>query len=181
MNSPFPKDQKAEIVASLRRYFTENLDSNLSEMQAGLPDGIAPVVRLGQRPGGGNVERKLPHPGCAGTVAAPVLPGDGLAGRGDRAGSAGKPVLHEDGDPGTGLRERSGTAESQGGRGGWRLKVSNQPCLPRYGSSPQITWSLSWQLSYASRPDSPLRSATPTLMPTARERWQLETQRRSPR
>lgn len=35
MNTPFSKDQKAEIVSSLRRYFTENLDSELSEMQAG--------------------------------------------------------------------------------------------------------------------------------------------------
>ena len=35
MNTPFSKDQKAEIVTSLRRYFTENFDSNLSEMQAG--------------------------------------------------------------------------------------------------------------------------------------------------
>ena len=35
MNTPFSKDQKAEVVSSLRHYFTENLDSNLSEMQAG--------------------------------------------------------------------------------------------------------------------------------------------------
>ena len=35
MNIPFSKDQKAEIAASLRRYFTENLDCDLSEMQAG--------------------------------------------------------------------------------------------------------------------------------------------------
>lgn len=35
MNTPFSKDQKAEIAASLRCYFTENLDCDLSEMQAG--------------------------------------------------------------------------------------------------------------------------------------------------
>ncbi len=36
MNTPFSKDQKAEIVSSLRRYFSENLDSDLSDMQAGV-------------------------------------------------------------------------------------------------------------------------------------------------
>lgn len=35
MNTAFSKDQKAEILSSLRRYFTENLDCDLSEMQAG--------------------------------------------------------------------------------------------------------------------------------------------------
>lgn len=35
MDTPFSKDQKAEIVSSLRRYFAENLDGDLSEMQAG--------------------------------------------------------------------------------------------------------------------------------------------------
>ena len=35
MNTPLSKEQKAEIVSSLRRYFTENLDCDLSEMQAG--------------------------------------------------------------------------------------------------------------------------------------------------
>jgi len=35
MNTPFSKDQKGEIVSSLRRYFTENLDCDLREMQAG--------------------------------------------------------------------------------------------------------------------------------------------------
>jgi len=49
MNTPFSKDQKAEIVSSLRRYFTENLDSELSEMQAGflleyLMNEIAPFA-----------------------------------------------------------------------------------------------------------------------------------------
>ena len=34
MNTPFSKDQKGEIVSSLRRYFTENLEWDLSEMQA---------------------------------------------------------------------------------------------------------------------------------------------------
>lgn len=49
MNTPFSKDQKAEIVSSLRRYFTENLDSELSEMQSGflleyLMNEIAPFA-----------------------------------------------------------------------------------------------------------------------------------------
>jgi len=35
MDTPLSKDQKAEIVSSLRRYFTENLERDLSEMQAG--------------------------------------------------------------------------------------------------------------------------------------------------
>ena len=35
MSPPFSKDQKAEILSSLRRYFTENIDCDLSEMQAG--------------------------------------------------------------------------------------------------------------------------------------------------
>jgi uncharacterized protein (DUF2164 family) len=35
MPSSFSKEQKLEIISSLRRYFTENLDSDLSEMQAG--------------------------------------------------------------------------------------------------------------------------------------------------
>jgi uncharacterized protein (DUF2164 family) len=35
MNNPFSKDRKAEIVSSLRRYFAENLDCELSKMQAG--------------------------------------------------------------------------------------------------------------------------------------------------
>jgi len=35
MSTPFSKEQKAEIVSSLRRYFTENLDFDLSDMQAG--------------------------------------------------------------------------------------------------------------------------------------------------
>jgi uncharacterized protein (DUF2164 family) len=35
MNPSFSKDQKLEIISSIRRYFTENLDSDLSEMQAG--------------------------------------------------------------------------------------------------------------------------------------------------
>jgi len=49
MNTPFSKDQKAEITSSLRRYFTENLDSDLSEMQAGFlleypMNEIAPIA-----------------------------------------------------------------------------------------------------------------------------------------
>jgi uncharacterized protein (DUF2164 family) len=35
MPPSFSKEQKAEIVASIRRYFAENLDGELSEMQAG--------------------------------------------------------------------------------------------------------------------------------------------------
>ena len=35
MSTPLSKDEKAEILSSLRRYFTENLDLDLSEMQAG--------------------------------------------------------------------------------------------------------------------------------------------------
>jgi uncharacterized protein (DUF2164 family) len=35
MYPPFSEDQKSAIVASLRRYFTENLDCELSAMQAG--------------------------------------------------------------------------------------------------------------------------------------------------
>ncbi|HBJ82994.1 MAG TPA: DUF2164 domain-containing protein [Verrucomicrobiales bacterium] len=31
----FSKEQKAEIVSSIQRYLAENLDSDLSEMQAG--------------------------------------------------------------------------------------------------------------------------------------------------
>ena len=31
----FSKEQKAEIVSSIQRYFAENLDSELSEIQAG--------------------------------------------------------------------------------------------------------------------------------------------------
>lgn len=49
MNTPLSKEQKAEIVSSLRRYFTENLDANLSEMQAGFlleyfMNEIAPIA-----------------------------------------------------------------------------------------------------------------------------------------
>jgi uncharacterized protein (DUF2164 family) len=35
MSSPFSKDQKREILSSLQRYFVENLDRDLSEMEAG--------------------------------------------------------------------------------------------------------------------------------------------------
>jgi uncharacterized protein (DUF2164 family) len=35
MSTPLSKDEKAEILSSLQRYFTENLDLDLSEMQAG--------------------------------------------------------------------------------------------------------------------------------------------------
>lgn len=35
MPPSFSKEQKAEILSSIRRYFTENLDAELSEMQAG--------------------------------------------------------------------------------------------------------------------------------------------------
>jgi uncharacterized protein (DUF2164 family) len=31
----FSKDQKAEIIASIQRYFAENLDGELSDIQAG--------------------------------------------------------------------------------------------------------------------------------------------------
>ena len=34
MDKAFSKEQEAEIVSSLRRYFTENLEWDLSEMQA---------------------------------------------------------------------------------------------------------------------------------------------------
>ena len=49
MNSSFSKDQKAEITSSLRRYFTENLNCDLSEMQAGflleyLMNEIGPIA-----------------------------------------------------------------------------------------------------------------------------------------
>ena len=33
--TPFSKEQKAEIVSSIQRYFTADLDQDLSEMQAG--------------------------------------------------------------------------------------------------------------------------------------------------
>jgi uncharacterized protein (DUF2164 family) len=32
---PLSKEQKAEIIASIRRFFSEKLDSELSEIQAG--------------------------------------------------------------------------------------------------------------------------------------------------
>ena len=35
MPPSFSKEQKAEIVSSIQRYFAENLDRELSEMQAG--------------------------------------------------------------------------------------------------------------------------------------------------
>ena len=35
MSSSFPKEQESEILSSLRRYFSENLDCELSEMRAG--------------------------------------------------------------------------------------------------------------------------------------------------
>ena len=35
MPPSFSKEQKAEIVSSIRRYFAENLDRDLSEMEAG--------------------------------------------------------------------------------------------------------------------------------------------------
>jgi uncharacterized protein (DUF2164 family) len=35
MPPSFSKEQKAEIVSSIRRYLAENLDRDLSEMQAG--------------------------------------------------------------------------------------------------------------------------------------------------
>jgi len=35
MPPSFSKEQKAEIVSSMQRYFTENLDCDLSEIQAG--------------------------------------------------------------------------------------------------------------------------------------------------
>ena len=35
MEPTLSKEQKSEITASLRRYFTENLDHELTEMQAG--------------------------------------------------------------------------------------------------------------------------------------------------
>ncbi|MEI6070581.1 MAG: DUF2164 domain-containing protein [Verrucomicrobiae bacterium] len=49
MDKSFSKNQKAEITSSLRRYFTENLDCDLSEMQAGflleyLMNEIAPFA-----------------------------------------------------------------------------------------------------------------------------------------
>lgn len=36
MPFPFSKEQKADLHHSLQRYFSENLDAELSEMQAGL-------------------------------------------------------------------------------------------------------------------------------------------------
>jgi len=35
MSLPLSKEQKAEITASIRRFFSEKLDSELSEIQAG--------------------------------------------------------------------------------------------------------------------------------------------------
>ncbi|MFA6176750.1 MAG: DUF2164 domain-containing protein [Phycisphaerae bacterium] len=35
MPPSFSKEQKLEIISSIRRYFTENLDCELSEMQSG--------------------------------------------------------------------------------------------------------------------------------------------------
>ena len=35
MHHEFSKEQKSEITASLQRYFTENLDCELSDIQAG--------------------------------------------------------------------------------------------------------------------------------------------------
>lgn len=35
MPPSFPKEKKAEIIASIQRFFDENLDPDLSELQAG--------------------------------------------------------------------------------------------------------------------------------------------------
>ncbi len=35
MPPSFSKEQKAEVVSSIQRYFTENMDHDLGEMQAG--------------------------------------------------------------------------------------------------------------------------------------------------
>jgi hypothetical protein len=57
MSLPLSKEQKAEITASIRRFFSEKLDSELSEIQAGfLLDYFSrrllllPTIRVSQTP-----------------------------------------------------------------------------------------------------------------------------------